>query len=209
MTLPDEQNPFEWNHAASERQQKKLILKDFFENESLEYINDISRATHKFLYLYGDTNTGKLTLLKEVAQEIFGNDWESDVYLRIDDGQRFPYKLHAHKVESSRKVILLTNKRAHWLKWRELYPTTKTFLFEGEELTPSPNGSLLIDYNRYRVGRENVSTNFKRSLETLLEQQEGLSEALKKQLHGKIKELFCDFLRTEYIFHYEVRQLQQ
>jgi hypothetical protein len=212
MNLPDEHHPFDWNQIAREREQKKSLLKDFFENESVDYMNDIPRATHKFLYLYGDTNTGKLTFVKEVAQETFGNDWESKVYLRIDDGQRFPYKLHAHKVESSRKVILITNKRVHWLKWKELYPATQTYVFEGQELTPSPNGSLLIQYDRYRTSRETASNDFKRSIETVLQEyvvQGKVTDDIKTQIHRKIKDLFCEFLRTEHVFHYEVHQVEQ
>jgi hypothetical protein len=199
MNLPYEHHPFDWNQIAREREQKKSLLKDFFENESVDYMNDIPRATHKFLYLYGHTNTGKLTLVKEVAQETFGNDWESKVYLRIDDGQRFPYKLHAHKVESSRKVILITNKRVHWLKWKELYPTTKTFFFEGAEVIPSTQGHVTIRYTEYFQQNKNNNIQMKSDIDQIIAsffQGHNLSEELSVELRSSIKNRLIEHWRN-------------
>ena len=105
--------------------------------------------THKFLYLFGDETTGKMPLLKEVAEEVFGENWETKIYIREDKGQKFPYKLHAHKVESSRKVVIVTNSREHWLKWKDLYPMTQAFEFV----------NLYIPANQHT--RDNLPTNFR------------------------------------------------
>ena len=138
--------PFHADSYAHTTESKKEILKHFLQSENIQYEDDVPVNRSKFLYLYGAKNTGKYTLLKEMAQEVFGPQWEQRMYIRLDEGQRFPYKLHAHKVESSRKVIFVTEKQDHWGKWKELYPASLTFQFEGAEITPTPQGHVTIDW---------------------------------------------------------------
>ena len=192
-SLPDDQCPINIQAVASNRDEKRDLLKQFFEQENLQYEDGVPVNYSKFLYLFGEQNTGKQTLVKEIAQELYGNQWESKVYIRVDDGQRYPYKLHAHKVESSRKVLLLTHKRCHWQKWKELYPTTRTYSFEGSEITPNSHGHLTIRYEQlFQQLRENNLT-------------------LRNELHQTVCDFFnehnlsptqADALRSRFVEHF-------
>jgi len=100
-----------------------------------EFLNDfLKRVDNKFLYLYGDKNTGKQFYLEDIAKEVFADKWKSVIYIRMDEGQKFPYKLHAHKVESSGKVILISNSIDNYNKWKEFYPTTIIVKFINDNL---------------------------------------------------------------------------
>ena len=138
--------PFHADVRCDTTESKKELLKQFLVAEDIQYEDGIPVNRAKFLYLYGAHNTGKYTLLKEIAQEVFGSQWEQRMYIRLDEGQKFPYKLHAHKVESSQKIVLVTDKQDYWLKWKDLYPASKTFHFEGAEITPTPQGHVTIDW---------------------------------------------------------------
>ena len=113
--------------------EKREYLINFMLNSSI-ITTDQGYFCSKFLYLYGVTGTGKLELTKNIAREVFGNDWESKIYLRIDEGQKFPYKLHGTKVSNSKKVIFITNTSNYLEKWIELYSSTKCVEFRGCEL---------------------------------------------------------------------------
>ena len=113
--------------------EKREYLINFMRNSSI-ITTDQGYFCSKFLYLYGVTGTGKLELTKNIAREVFGNDWESKIYLRIDEGQKFPYKLHGTKVSNSKKVIFITNTSNYLEKWIELYSSTKCVEFRGCEL---------------------------------------------------------------------------
>ena len=193
--IPDEQYAIEFNSYADNYDNKKEILKHFLQEDTIDYQDGIN--SNKFLYLYGPANTGKLAILKEVALEIFGDQWERRIYLRQDDGQRYPYKLHAHKVEYSRKVILLTDKRAHWRKWRELYPTTKTFRFEGAEVIPNTN--ITIRWTDYFTQNTTNNLVFKTEIDTMISsffQEHNLSETLSNQLRNTIKNRIIEHYRS-------------
>lgn len=112
---------------------KIAYLSEFFTHPSSTdgFVN-----SNKFLFLYGNENTGVLPILKLAVQQVFGDAWESSVYLREDKGQKFPYKLHAHKVESSRKVIFVSKNTEHWEKWKSLYPHSKTYQFTEMYISP-------------------------------------------------------------------------
>lgn len=121
---------------------KREFLKGFFNTNIINYdTNNIPYVSNKFLYLYGEKNSGKQYYIEEVAKQVFGDDWKSKVYLRIDDGQKYPYKLHAHKVESSVKVILISNSTDNFIKWKALYSNSLLVHFvndnseEGFEIT--------------------------------------------------------------------------
>jgi DNA polymerase III delta prime subunit len=172
-----------FHSIASTTEEKKDVLMNFFRIQQTTF--DGFTNSHKFLFLYGEENTGKLTLIKEVAQEVFGENWESCFYIREDKGQRYPYKLHAHKVESSRKVIIITNTREQWLKWHEMYPHTQAFWFRGIYIPPG------------QVLAENIAGNFrnydidlfKRNLQDTIDVfcgDKGITADLAAELKGKI-----------------------
>lgn len=191
--IPDQEYPITIQATASTRDEKKMLMKHFFETDEVENEEGILVNRSKFLYLFGEKNTGKLTIIKETAQEVYGNDWESKIYIRVDEGQRYPYKLHAHKVESSRKVIFLTNKRCHWQKWRDLYPSTKTFLFEGVELIPNSQGLLTIRYNDFFQHLRNNNVEIRNQINQVVFDffiEQNLSESLASSLTNRFTEVW-------------------
>jgi hypothetical protein len=196
QAIPDEQQPIHFTSGADTRDLKKELLKQFFEQENIQYEDGVYRNYSKFLYLYGGPQTGKLSLLKQVAEEVFGHHWETKIYLRVDDGQRYPYKLHAHKVESSKKVVLVTDKRVHWRKWHELYPTTQTFFFEGAEVETRPHGQMTIQYidffQHYRTLRTDFQNNLQNRIHTFF-QANNLPSDLAGALYNQIKQEEIDF----------------
>ncbi len=201
--IPDDEQPIDFTNGADTRDTKKELLKNFLEQDNIQYEEGVYRNYSKFLYLYGGPQTGKLSFLKEVAEEVFGHHWETKIYLRIDDGQRYPYKLHAHKVESSRKVILVTDKRAHWRKWKELYPTTQTFHFQGTEVERRPDGQLLLQYTDFYDTFRALRTDFHHTIQTTINtffQSNNLPTALAGPLHTQIRqqevELFTRILNA-------------
>jgi hypothetical protein len=130
------------------------------------------RFRNKFLFLYGEDDTGKLTFLSKVAKTLHGDEWESKVYIRKDEGQKFPYKLHAHKVESSVKIIFITNTKTHWHKWRELYPMTKAMEFRGAEFENNldPGGGIIyrIGWARFNENRRSTRDQELQDIETIV-----------------------------------------
>jgi DNA polymerase III delta prime subunit len=196
QAIPDEQQPIHFTTGADTRDGKKELLKHFLEQENIQYQDGVYRNYSKFLYLYGGPQTGKLSFLKEVAEEVFGHHWETKIYLRVDDGQRYPYKLHAHKVESSKKVILVTEKRVHWRKWQELYPTTQTFLFEGVEAESRPHGQMTIQYTDFFQHYRTLRTEFQNNLQTTINnffQANNLSTSLAGSLYVQIRQQELEF----------------
>lgn len=157
---------------------KRQFLKEFFNTNTILYdTNNMPFVSNKFLYLYGEKNSGKQYYVEEVAKQVFGDDWKSKVYLRIDDGQKYPYKLHAHKVESSVKVILISNSTDNFIKWKALYSNSLLVHFvndsseEGFELTENNEAIYKItlvkwhEYNmtslrEFREKIKNVTTNY-------------------------------------------------
>ena len=163
----------EFNYRAENAHDKEQVLTSFFENNDVDHMeNGIPRFRNKFLFLYGENDTGKLTFLNKVAQAVLGDEWESKVYIRLDGGQKFPYKLHAHKVESSVKIIFITNTKIHWHKWRELYPMTKAMEFRGAEFENNldPGGAIIyrIGWNRFDQNRRNTREQELRDIETIV-----------------------------------------
>jgi hypothetical protein len=67
---------------------------------------------------------------------VFGDNWKRHVYIRIDDGQQYPYKLHGDKVAISDKVIFISRGYEHARKWLELYRNSQIvrFIERHEEL---------------------------------------------------------------------------
>jgi len=157
----------EFNYRAENADDKEQVLTSFFENNEVEHMeNGMPRFRNKFLFLYGEDDTGKLTFLSKVAKTVLGDEWESKVYIRKDEGQKFPYKLHAHKVESSVKIIFITNTKTHWHKWRELYPMTKAMEFRGAEFENNldPGGG----WARFNENRRSTRDQELQDIETIV-----------------------------------------
>ena len=178
----------DFNYTAENYNDKESVLTSFFENNELDHMeNGIPRFRNKFLFLYGDDNTGKLTFLNRVAENVLGNNWESKVYIRKDEGQKFPYKLHAHKIESSVKIIFVTNSKKHWQKWRELYPTTKAMEFRGAEFQNDADGNGIaiyrIGWNIFDQNRKNTREQELQDLEMIVTSYNGDPNQLRSKLH--------------------------
>ena len=115
------------------RQSKEAFLKHFMDDNSVLTTDEGYFQRSRFLYLYGGAGTGKESCTEKVAHQVFGDSWKDKVYIRIAKNQKFPYKLHSEKVESSKKIIFICRNTEHLAKWRSMYPYTKTICFEGCE----------------------------------------------------------------------------
>lgn len=167
----EENAPFIHDTWAENQEQKLDALREFLVNDNIRNNDDGATVNYnKFLYLYGARNTGKLALLQQVAQEVYGDRWESKIYLREDMGQRYPYKLHAHKVESSKRVIFVTSSRITWAKWKEMYPTMRTFQFIGVEHEPSTDGLVRIVYSEYFQKNQRRKEELKREMKDMIKE---------------------------------------
>lgn len=182
--------PFISDSIVDNREGKEEILRNILSNDEMHENDDGVIINHnKFLYLYGPANSGKLTILQKIAQEVYGANWESKIYLREDTGQRYPYKLHAHKVESSRRVIFVTTSRMTWAKWRELYPSLRTIEFRGSEAQVRTDGRITIQYSEYFQTTQRRKEQFKQDIQTMLTelcQQFNLSPEVCGVFHQRI-----------------------
>jgi hypothetical protein len=141
--------------------------------------------SNKILFLYGEENTGVMPILKLALQQVFGENWESNVYLREDKGQKFPYKLHAHKVESSRKVLFVSKSREHLIKWNSLYPHSKTCQFRDIYISPEQQvpGNLPTAMRNFNI--DILKQNLKNTLDDFCNQYR-LSNSQSIELKGKV-----------------------
>jgi hypothetical protein len=166
------------NWICRSRDEKVDALRQFFNTNDQRFNQAGLLQNHcKYLFLIGEENTGKMHLVEKAAKEIYGENWTSKVYIRRDEGQKFPYKLHAHKVESSAKVIFITTTTAHWNKWVELYPTTKCMEFHEADLVEIPNSPFyMIDYTRLKEYRKISADHAQESFRELVDsmKQEGI-----------------------------------
>lgn len=154
MEAPDLHSVINWYWQPQSIQTKEEALRVFLQlAPQNEQVNGIDMNTSKFLYLYGKEGTGKLLILKKIAKELFGQNWENNIYLRVDEGKKFPYKLHAHKVESCSKVILVTNTLEHYPKWKSLYPATKAIEFLGAETLYHEHATCRVKYSNFEEMR--------------------------------------------------------
>ena len=125
-------------HQSFHTSEEKRAFLTYFMNDRAPA--DMPRADaiqFNFLFLYGDRDTGTLPIVESVAREVFGDNWKRHVYIRIDDGQQYPYKLHGDKVAISDKVIFISRGSEHARKWLELYRNSRIvrFMERHEELT--------------------------------------------------------------------------
>jgi hypothetical protein len=208
--ITEENARFESNVAVDSTETKTEVLRDFFQNDWFEEIDGVPVNRNKFLYLYGEQNTGQLSILKKVAQEIFGDRWESKVYLRMDEGQRYPYKLHAHKVESSKRVVFITHSRLSWAKWKELYPGLRTFTFLGAEAQANTDGIVRVRYFQHFTENQQRKEDFARDIQAIVTEtcqtmnvSEDALRLLKEKLMRRIREDWVEqhgiFIRSEVV----------
>ena len=171
--------------------EKREYLLNFMRNSSI-VTTEQGYFCSKFLYLFGVTGTGKRELTKSIAREVFGNDWESKIYVRIDEGQKFPYKLHGTKVSTSKKVIFITNTSKYLSKWIELYSSTKCVEFRGCEIYRAPRTIMQIKWEDYT----NKSTKLQLMINTKLDalkqdlvKSKRIDTDTEKMISEKIQEL--------------------
>ena len=110
---------------------KETFLRNFMNDRAPEHMPRVEAIRHNFLFLYGERDSGTISIVESVAQEVFGDDWKRHVYLRIDDGQQYPYKLHGSKVATSDKVIFISTEDRHLRKWLDMYRASRRVRFTG------------------------------------------------------------------------------
>jgi hypothetical protein len=208
--ITEENARFESTMIVDTTEAKAEVLRNFFQNDCLGEVDGVPVNRNKFLYLYGEQNTGQLSILKKVAQEVFGDRWESKVYLRRDEGQRYPYKLHAHKVESSKRVVFITHSRLSWAKWKELYPGLQTFTFLGAEAQANNDGIVRVRYFQNFTENQQRKEQFARDIQAILTETcqtmnvpEDTLRLLKEKVMRRIREDWVEqhgiFIRSEVI----------
>ena len=110
---------------------KETFLRNFMSDRAPQEMPRVEAIRHNFLFLYGERDSGTISIVESVAQEVFGDDWKRHVYLRIDDGQQYPYKLHGSKVATSDKVIFISTEDRHLRKWLDMYRASRRVRFTG------------------------------------------------------------------------------
>jgi hypothetical protein len=113
----------------------------------------VDAIQYNFLFLYGERDTGTIPIVESVAQEVFGDNWKRHVYVRIDDGQQYPYKLHGNKVATSDKVIFISTEDRHLGKWMYMYRASRLARFV------EPHGELLPLRQRLLTMIEDIHAN--------------------------------------------------
>jgi hypothetical protein len=108
---------------------KRAFLHEFMTARPPPDMPRVDAIQYNFLFLYGERDTGTVSIVESVAQEVFGDDWKRHVYLRIDDGQQYPYKLHGNKVATSDKVIFISTGDRHLGKWLDMYRASRRVRF--------------------------------------------------------------------------------
>jgi hypothetical protein len=119
-------------------EQKRGFLYEFMTARAPPDMPRVEAIRYNFLFLYGERDTGTISIVESVAQEVFGENWKRHVYLRIDDGQQYPYKLHGNKVATSDKVIFISTEDRHLRKWLDMYHASRCVRFE------NPHGELFL-----------------------------------------------------------------
>jgi len=180
--------------------EKREFLSRFLCTHSTEYI------ANKFLYIYGEKNSGKQYYVEEVAAQVFGDDWKSKVYLRIDDGQKYPYKLHAHKVESSVKIICISNSIEHYTKWKALYVNSLLAQFVNdsseEGLETSENGEAIYKITLVKWNAYNMESllKFRNRVRDATTECPEVRDKIHEALHDLIREInFLNIDKSQYL----------
>lgn len=137
---------------------KRNFLYDFMNARAPAEMPRADAIRFNFLFLYGERDTGTIPIVESVAQVVFGNNWKRHVYIRIDDGQQYPYKLHGDKVATTDKVIFISRDNRHLGKWREMYHASQIvrFVERHEELTLKQRILAIIQDIQANGGNVNV-----------------------------------------------------
>jgi len=132
---------------------KRAFLHDFMTTNAPLEMPRVDAIQYSFLFLCGERDTGTISIVESVAQEVFGENWKRHVYLRIDDGQQYPYKLHGNKVATSDKVIFISTDDRHLGKWLDMYRASRRVRFVER------HGELLPLRQRLLAMIEDIHTN--------------------------------------------------
>jgi hypothetical protein len=132
---------------------KRAFLHDFMTTRAPPDMPRVDAIQYSFLFLCGERDTGTISIVESVAQEVFGENWKRHVYLRIDDGQQYPYKLHGNKVATSDKVIFISTDDRHLGKWLDMYRASRRVRFVER------HGELLPLRQRLLAMIEDIHTN--------------------------------------------------
>lgn len=139
--------------TCSTSEMKRAFLHDFMTIRAPPDMPRVDAIQYNFLFLYGERDTGTIPIVESVAQEVFGDNWKRHVYVRIDDGQQYPYKLHGNKVATSDKVIFISTEDRHLGKWMYMYRASRRARFV------EPHGELLPLRQRLLTMIEDIHAN--------------------------------------------------
>jgi hypothetical protein len=137
--------------------EKRDFLHRFMRDRAPPDTPRVDTVRYNFLFLYGERDTGTTTIVESVAREVFGEDWKRHVYIRIDDGQQYPYKLHGDKVATSDKVIFISRDNRHLRKWIELYRESQIVRFVDRHEELPLRQRLLAMIEDAQAGRTNIN----------------------------------------------------
>ena len=138
---------------CSTSEMKRAFLHDFMTIRAPPDMPRVDAIQYNFLFLYGERDTGTISIAESVAQEVFGDNWKRHVYIRIDDGQQYPYKLHGNKVATSDKVIFISTGDRHLGKWMYMYRDSRVARFT------EPHGEVLPLRQRLLAMIEDIHAN--------------------------------------------------
>ncbi len=138
-------------------EEKRAFLNEFMRSRAPQDMPRVDAINYNFLFLYGERDTGTIPLVESVAQEVFGDNWKRHVYVRIDDGQQYPYKLHGDKVAASDKVIFISRGNQHLRKWLELYQASRVVRFVDRHEELPLRQRILAMIADVQAGRANVN----------------------------------------------------
>jgi len=143
--------------TLSNSDEKRGYLRNFMIDRAPPDVSRADSIRYNFLFLYGERDTGTTVIVESVAREMFGDNWKRHVYLRIDDGQQYPYKLHGDKVATSDKVIFISRGDQHVRKWLELYRDSQIIRFVDRHEELALRQRILAMIEDVQAGRANLN----------------------------------------------------
>jgi hypothetical protein len=145
------------HHIINTTEWKRAFLTEFMTDRAPADMSREDAIRFNFLFLHGDRDTGTLPIVESVAREVFGENWKRHVYIRIDNGQQYPYKLHGDKVAISDKVIFISRGREHANKWLEMYRASQIVRFVEPYEVLNLRQRILGIVQDIQAGRANVN----------------------------------------------------
>ena len=133
--------------------EKYAFLNEFMNSRAPADMPRADAIRYNFLFLYGERDTGTISIVESVAREVFGDNWKRHIYVRIDDGQQYPYKLHGDEVATSDKVIFISRDNRHLRKWIDLYQASQIVRFVDRHEELPLKQQLIAMIQDIRVGR--------------------------------------------------------